>query len=522
MQLYMMFTTFLKNNFFKNKNFLKDQKFFISLLGILCIITHSALAQAYFLPLQESQSLSTEYVLAVEPMVESYSYDLTLSEYYGALLLDNVSRSSRNLLYRWSPPPSLLLFPGTRYLVTVSYYSEALELLETKASEVFIDPVIQNRQAPPLFFLGNSVDFDSRLQPPEQINSIIDAVVFASKNTYPSSSILLRGHASFVSDSLEERKREQVALLELSQQRALRIFEFLRRAGINTTRINIESVGGSEQLSEIQNEKWKNRRVEIIFLRNSTVSSNVSDGITNDAPPIPASQNPGFSKQQERTSFFYQQNNSTEPPSLSLQRIPPENTSQEVTRTEFPSTTFTGDTYFDTVQPWPDMPIVSKGVLTLEEISSFIRFNVPTLKKTYTDRIISIYLQESNREQINSDIVVAQMLLETDFLRFLGDIDREQYTFARIEGIDRQETATFFRTETIGIRAHIQQLKGLATSDILRGELVDHTYTYLDNVGLLGSAPTVKSLTGRWSSNPEYGNIILRILRKMFDFANAR
>ena len=114
------------------------------------------------------------------------------------------------------------------------------------------------------------------------------------------------------------------------------------------------------------------------------------------------------------------------------------------------------------------------------------------------------------------------MILETNYLRFTGKVSRDNYNFAGIGAIHDSSKGHWFASEVIGIRAHIQHLKGYATVEPIKSDrIVDPRYSVLEQLGLLGTSPLVSTLTGRWATSPHYSNSILIILRRMYNYANA-
>ncbi|MGP1414557.1 MAG: glucosaminidase domain-containing protein [Treponema sp.] len=131
-------------------------------------------------------------------------------------------------------------------------------------------------------------------------------------------------------------------------------------------------------------------------------------------------------------------------------------------------------------------------------------------------KISSIYIEESEAESINSDIAFAQMCLETGFLTFKGLVNSEMNNFCGLGAIDANNNGVSFESELLGIRAHIQHLKAYASKQPLNNECVDPRYKYIIPKG---KAPSIKHLTGKWASDPEYSNKIQSILHRMYLFS---
>lgn len=160
--------------------------------------------------------------------------------------------------------------------------------------------------------------------------------------------------------------------------------------------------------------------------------------------------------------------------------------------------------------------IASKPRLSSVQLSAFLMYMNPELDEQRVMKISSIYIEESEAESINSDIAFAQMCLETGFLSFKGLVKSEMNNFCGLGAIDVNNKGLTFETEVLGIRAHIQHLKAYASKKPLKNECVDPRYKY---VNPKGKAPSIKHLTGRWASDPEYSNKIQNILHKMYLFS---
>ncbi len=127
----------------------------------------------------------------------------------------------------------------------------------------------------------------------------------------------------------------------------------------------------------------------------------------------------------------------------------------------------------------------------------------------------ALYIEEARIEGVNHDIAFCHMCLETNYLRFGGDVKPQQNNFAGLGTVEGgSETATF-ESARIGVRAHIQHLKAYASSDPLSQEVVDPRFKFVTR----GVAPIVEQLSGRWSADRNYGAKILDIVRQLYQSA---
>ena len=104
--------------------------------------------------------------------------------------------------------------------------------------------------------------------------------------------------------------------------------------------------------------------------------------------------------------------------------------------------------------------------------------------------IFSTYIQEAALEDINLNIAIAQMLLATNFLRNGQRMDIHNY--AGLSGLS-------FNDRQTGIRAHIQHLKGYASTEAPITAIVNPRYNILRQMGILGTITTRQQLYSTWA-----------------------
>lgn len=122
-----------------------------------------------------------------------------------------------------------------------------------------------------------------------------------------------------------------------------------------------------------------------------------------------------------------------------------------------------------------------------------------------------LYDEEARYEGVNPDVAFAQMLLETSFLRFGGQVSVGQNNFAGLGALDGGHKGLVFASPRLGIRAQIQHLKYYATNLPLEGKPINPRLSYIKRA----SAPTVHQLSLSWASDPEYGNKLMALLQRM-------
>jgi Mannosyl-glycoprotein endo-beta-N-acetylglucosaminidase len=130
-------------------------------------------------------------------------------------------------------------------------------------------------------------------------------------------------------------------------------------------------------------------------------------------------------------------------------------------------------------------------------------------------QIADLYRQEGAIEGVNYDIAFSQMLFETNYLRFGGDVKPSQNNFAGLGDVGGGPEGASFPNAQIGVRAHIQLLKAYASTEPLVQDVVTPRFRFVTR----GIAPLIDQLSGRWSADPQYGQKVTAILRRLYDSA---
>ena len=173
---------------------------------------------------------------------------------------------------------------------------------------------------------------------------------------------------------------------------------------------------------------------------------------------------------------------------------------------------YAGNTYWGR----PSREIMGTGSVTKEGVIQYIRSknSNPALSSRDIGRLIDIYFDEAGFENINRDIAIAQMLQATNFL------SNQRTANCNYGGLSPTSVWNGrFRDMTTGVMAHIQHLKGYASTSRPRGQLVDPRYQIIVDLGFRGSVKTFDQLYRRWSENPNYRNEIETILNGLYRFS---
>lgn len=153
-------------------------------------------------------------------------------------------------------------------------------------------------------------------------------------------------------------------------------------------------------------------------------------------------------------------------------------------------------------------PIMGPSVATAEQMLRFAR----RVNPNFPEELPRLYLQIGEKYNIRGDIAFAQMIKETGYHRFTGDVNPNQHNYAGIGAVGGGARGASFATPEEGVRAHIQHLFAYATIKALpAGEkLVDPRFHLVTR----GIAPYWEDLNGRWAvPGHNYGQEIVAIYR---------
>lgn len=161
---------------------------------------------------------------------------------------------------------------------------------------------------------------------------------------------------------------------------------------------------------------------------------------------------------------------------------------------------------------YPSIMIMDQGKKAPEHMVSFMLLNNTSLDSLYVTRLVKAYIIECRREGVNHDVAFCQMCLETGFLRFTGSVSRFQNNFCGLGAVNAYTAGDWFDSLEEGVRAHIQHLKAYASIDPIVSPPVDRRLSRIRR----GIVFTVYDLSGTWATDPDYGNKIDYLLKKLY------
>lgn len=130
----------------------------------------------------------------------------------------------------------------------------------------------------------------------------------------------------------------------------------------------------------------------------------------------------------------------------------------------------------------------------------------------------NIVLEEADAEGIKAEVVFCQIMKETGWLQFGGDVSIEQFNFAGLGATGGGVKGNSFKDVRTGIRAQVQHLKAYASTDKLNNKCVDVRFDYVER----NSAPYVEWLGipdnpsgGGWAAAENYGKDLVSMIKKL-------
>ena len=155
----------------------------------------------------------------------------------------------------------------------------------------------------------------------------------------------------------------------------------------------------------------------------------------------------------------------------------------------------------------PAVPVLARA--------SFLHAMNPAVDLATALNYSLLYDEEGVAEGVNPDLAFAQMLLETSFLRFGGQVKMGQNNFAGLGALDGGDQGLVFSSPRLGIRAQIQHLKYYATTLPLNELPINPRLPYVKRA----SATTAWQLGRTWATDPDYGNKLMDLMSRMVLYA---
>ena len=170
--------------------------------------------------------------------------------------------------------------------------------------------------------------------------------------------------------------------------------------------------------------------------------------------------------------------------------------------------------------------IMGKSDLTVEDMLAYYN------KKGYTYPA-SVYIskgassakiffeilkEEAEAEGVKTEVLFAQVILETGGLQFGGDVKAEQCNFGGLGAVGGGASGETYANVRTGLKAQVQHLKAYASTEDLNNTCVDTRFKYVTR----GTAPYVEWLSipnnpyGKgWATDSKYAAKLLNIINSL-------
>ncbi len=171
------------------------------------------------------------------------------------------------------------------------------------------------------------------------------------------------------------------------------------------------------------------------------------------------------------------------------------------------------------VEPTPSgTPIMGESATRREALKGYFASAMAQKGKTYPalyaskgaatpEAFVDVLWEQATSEGVRPDVLLAQVILETGWLQFGGDVQVGQCNFGGIGATGNGVPGNSFDDVAQGLLAQAQHLKAYASTAPLNRPCVDPRFGYVTR----GCAPTVEGLDGHWAG-AGYGAKIVGIL----------
>lgn len=149
-----------------------------------------------------------------------------------------------------------------------------------------------------------------------------------------------------------------------------------------------------------------------------------------------------------------------------------------------------------------DMPILGEQYVDAKTMAEYSLSKNPNPQLSVPiEELASIFLEEGAVEGVRGDIAFCQSMIETGYFKYGNLVVSDQNNYAGLGATNNSSVGggAWFKTAREGVRAQIQHLKGYASTELPKNDIVDPRYNILKTGGLLGRRNTWKSLSGSWA-----------------------
>jgi len=167
------------------------------------------------------------------------------------------------------------------------------------------------------------------------------------------------------------------------------------------------------------------------------------------------------------------------------------------------------------VPPWPhDMLIMDYYEVPREIVVSYLMNRNSGAERVALERLWTAYADACTVEGVSMLVALAQMMHETDYLRFSGTVSPSQNNFAGIGTVDKNTPGNVFPNPATGVLAQVQHLKAYASVAPLNAALVDPRFRFVKR----GQIATARELALKWAADPAYGDKLMLHANRLMVF----
>ena len=141
----------------------------------------------------------------------------------------------------------------------------------------------------------------------------------------------------------------------------------------------------------------------------------------------------------------------------------------------------------------------------------YASYGAPTIED-----FVAQCIEEANAEGVRPEVLFAQVVHETGWLEFGGQVSPSQCNFGGLGATNDGAAGASFASVRDGLRAQVQHLKAYASTDALANPVVDPRFDLVQR----GSATTVYDLGGTWAyPGDTYGEALMQRMQDMYRIA---
>ncbi|AEZ50512.1 endolysin [Bacillus phage BCD7] len=147
-------------------------------------------------------------------------------------------------------------------------------------------------------------------------------------------------------------------------------------------------------------------------------------------------------------------------------------------------------------------------------LADFVKRNNPD----FDVEIAVAFIELGKLYSIRGDIAFCQSIIETGWFKFADGtaVKPEQHNYCGMGVLELGMTGNSFNTIWEGVEAQLQHLYAYGNEKgIISRPILDPRFNYVER----GSAMYWEDLGGKWSSQKDYGEAIIKMHRQLFDFA---